>query len=140
MAEVEYLHICDSAFAAEGGKHCIIGIFDVIHATSFPAVHPIMAIAMRVLGQAHEPIAIKLELGRPTGEALLTMPMDITVGPDGGANINVNLVNTQFPEAGRYVIKVSSAGRTLVSHSLHLHKMHTPPQAAPQGGPPARLH
>ncbi len=46
MVEVDYMHICDYAFPAQGGKACIIGIFDRIHATSFPTVHPQMSVAI----------------------------------------------------------------------------------------------
>jgi hypothetical protein len=140
MAEVEYLHVCDSAFMAEGGKHCIIGIFDVINALNFPAAHPTLTIAMRLRGQAHEVVPLKIELGRPNGNVIASVPAaEITVGPDGSAFVNMNMVGTQFPEPGRYTVKVSSGGRTLASHSLHLRKMQVPPQAAPQGTP-EKLH
>jgi hypothetical protein len=139
MAEIEYMHVCDYAFAAEGGKPCIIGIFDVIHAANFPATHPIMAVAIRLRGQAHEIVPIKIELGRPNGDVLATVQGDITIGADGSAFMQMNMANTQFPEPGRYMIKISSGGRTLASHSLHLRKMQAPPQPGPQGAP-QKLH
>jgi hypothetical protein len=135
MAEVEYLHVCDSAFMAEGGKHCIIGIFDAIHSAAFPAVHPVMTVAFRVRGQASEIVSLRIELARPNGEVLGATPLEITIDQQGSAFVNMNMVGTQFPEPGRYAVKVSAAGRTLVSHPLHLHRMQAPPQAGPQGQP-----
>jgi hypothetical protein len=127
MAEVEYLHVCDSAFMAEGGKHCIIGIFDVISAMSFPATHPTLTIAVRLRGQAHEVVPLRIELGRPNGEALgPPVQATVTVDEGGSAFINMNVVGTQFPEPGRYTVKISSGTRTLASHSLRLQKL--PPQ------------
>ena len=51
MAEVEFMHLCDYAFQAEGGKACIIGIFDGIGAHVFPATHMLMTIAVKFQGQ-----------------------------------------------------------------------------------------
>src|ERR1019366_9670014 len=130
MAEVEYLHVCDSAFMADGGKHCIIGIFDVIHAPNFPATHPTLTIVVRLRGQAHEVVPIKFELGRPNGEALgQPVQATITIDEGGSAFINMNVLATTFPEPGRYTVKISSAGRTMASHSLRLQKMQIPPKA-----------
>src|SRR5216684_2597000 len=136
MAEVEYMHICDYAFPGQNGKPCIIGIFDRIGAPAFPAAHPLMAIAIQLRGTAHEMIPIKIELGRPNGDVLVKMEGQIVVNEGGGAFINFNLVNTQFPEAGRYTVKVSSTGKTLASHSLHLVKAQSPMQSAPPGSAP----
>lgn len=134
MVTVEYLHVCDYAFPAEGGKPCIIGIFDVIHATAFPAAHPYMAIALRLRGQAHEIVPLKMELARPNGDVLVTLQGEVTIAADGSAFLTMNIINTQFPEPGRYVVKVVSGGQTLISHSLEVQKTVAPPQAPPQGG------
>jgi hypothetical protein len=141
MVTIEYLHICDYAFPAEGGKPCVIGIFDVIHATTFPAMHPHMAIALRLRGHADEVVPVKIELARPNGDVLTTLESDVTVGQDGSSFIAMNMINMQFPDPGRYIFKVTSAGHTLISHSLQLHlqKMQTPPPAGPQSTPPT-LH
>jgi hypothetical protein len=139
MAEVEYLHVCDYAFAGQGNKPCVIGIFDRISAPAFPVAHALMAIAIQLRGTPHEIVPIKIELARPSGDVLVQMEGQVPVSDGGGAFINFNLINTQFPEPGRYVVKVSSAGRTLVSHSLTLAKIPGPPQPdTPQG--PQRLH
>ena len=139
MAEIDYLHVCDYAFSMEGGKPCIIGIFDAIHSASFPAVHPHMAIALRIRGRAHEVVSVKIELGRPNGEVLATVQGDFTAGADGSAFLQMNMVNVQFPEPGRYTSNVSSEGRTLTSHALQLQKVQSSGQAGPQV-PPARVH
>lgn len=140
MATVEYLHVCDYAFAGEHGKQCIIGIFDAIHAHSFPTVHPMMALALRVRGNAHEVLPLKFELGRPNGDVLVTAQGDVTLGPDGSAFMQMQIGGAQFPEPGRYTIKVSSAGQTLTTHSLHLQKAQPPIQSAPPGLPPKKMN
>ena len=139
MVTIEYLHVCDYAFSAEGGKPCIIGIFDAIRAGAFPATHPMMAIAMRLRGSAHELLQLKVELARPSRDVLATMQGEVTMGSDGSAFMQVNMAGVTFPEAGRYVIKVTCAGQALTSHSLQVQKIQVPPQPGPQSGSP-KLH
>lgn len=112
----------------------MIGIFDIIQASAFPFVHAQLSIALRLRGQAHEIVPLKVELARPNGEVLITLQHDFTVSTDGSAFIHLNLTNTQFPDAGRYVVKVTSAGQVLTSHSLQVQKLQAPPQAGPEGG------
>ena len=137
MATVEYLHICDTAFMAEGGKHCIIGIFDAINAPTFPATHPSLTVAMRVRGQAHEALSLRVELSRPNGEALASIPIEITLNEDGSHFVNLNMVGIQFPAAGRYTVKASEGRQALVSHSLIVQQIQAP--AGPQGGPAPQI-
>jgi hypothetical protein len=99
-----------------------------------------MSIAIQLRGTDHEVVPIKIELARPNGDVLVGMDGQVPIGEGGGAFINFNLVNTQFPEPGRYTVKVSSSGRTLVSHSLHLQKMQPPLQAAPPESAPKQFH
>jgi hypothetical protein len=137
MATVEYLHVCDYAFADHSGKPCIIGIFDRIFAQHFPAQHPMMALAMRFRGNAHEVLRLKIELGRPNGDVVATLQGDITLGPDGSGFMQMNLAGTIFPEPGRYTVKVLSGGESLHTHSLHLQKAQPPP-TGPQSTPERR--
>lgn len=131
MAEVDYMHICDYAFNAEGGKPCIIGVFDQIQTNQFPTHHPYMAVAIQLRGQQHELIPVTVELGRPNGEVLARVEGQINASPEGGAFVTLNLVNVQFPEQGRYTIKVLSADRTLATQSLRLRRREAQAQSPP---------
>lgn len=132
MLTVEYMHICDYAFQAQGGKPSIVGIFDNINAGQFPAAHPLMCIAIQFVGPAHSPAKVRVELGRPNGDVIAGIDADIAMSAEGQAFVNLNLMGVQFPEAGRYTVKVSSQGQTLASKSLLL-KVVRPPQGAPVG-------
>lgn len=121
---------------AEGGKHCIIGIFDVIHAPQFPVVHAAMALALRLRGTPHEMVPLKIELGRPNGDVLgKSVQADVKLDEAGSYFINMNVTNTEFPEQGRYTIKISSGGHVLASHSLRVQKMQQTQPVPPQGNP-----
>jgi hypothetical protein len=149
VAEVEFMHLCDYAFQAEGGKACIIGIFDGIGAHVFPATHMLMTIAVKFQGQMHEIAPVKIEVVRPNNETLAAVEGQIGLGPDGGAFIDFKLMNLQFPEPGRYSVRVTSEGRVLASQSLHLTAVKAPgvpgtpgipSMPGPSSPPPTSLH
>lgn len=135
MAEVDYMHICDYAFKAEGGKSCIIGIFTVLNAATFPCTHPHMVLAVQLQGQPHEAIALKIEVGRPNGDVLAGLDAKLVAGADGTAFVNLNLINLQFPEPGRYTVKVLSGGRSLSTQSFQVRKAPAPAGAVPPATP-----
>jgi hypothetical protein len=120
MADVEYMHICDYAFTAEGGKACIIGIFDRLRAPTFPATPPRMGLAIKFQGQPHEVTSARIEIGRPNGDVLNFYEIRVTGGEDGGAFIAFTISNLTFPTADRYTIRVLSAGRVLATQSLRV--------------------
>jgi hypothetical protein len=132
MAAVEYIHICDYAFLADGGKPCVIGIFDTIAGPSFPLAHPQMAIAFKVQGSQHAVIPITIELQRPNGDTMMSVDGQLALSPEGGAFIDFKLHNLQFPEPGRYVVRVLSAGNALAAQTLRLEQIAVP---LPPSGP-----
>jgi hypothetical protein len=113
MASLEYLLVCDYAFAAQNGKACIIGVFQNVLVHAVPSTHPIMSLAVQVKGEATERVALDISIRKPSGGTLMTASAEITLGDEGGAFIPVSLVGTVFPELGRYQIGVSAAGRLL---------------------------
>ena len=140
MATVEYLHVCDLAFAMEGGKQCVIGIFDTIYASAFPVVHPMMSIAARFRGTPNEVLPITIELVRPNGDVLAAMRGDMTLAADGSMFMQMNIAGAQFPEAGRYTFRVSTGAQMLTTHSLQVLKAQPGMQSTPPGLPPKQFH
>jgi uncharacterized protein DUF6941 len=124
--QVDYLHVCDYAFPAHGGKPCIIGIFDNITGSQFPLTHPMMSIAVQMRGASHATIQVRIELARPNGEVIAKLEGQTPASPEGGAFINLNLMNTSFPEPGRYTVKVMSGGETLATRSIRVRKLPAP--------------
>jgi len=133
MVEVEYLHLCDYAFPGEGGKPCIIGIFESILGQQFPLTHQQMYIAVQFKGTPHERFSLRLELGRPNGDVLAGMdvPQQLYLSEHGTAFVNAALNNVVFPEHGRYTVKVISGGRTLHTRSVQLIRGQQGPVPAP---------
>jgi uncharacterized protein DUF6941 len=118
MAYVDYMHVCDYAFPAEGGKPCIIGIFNFIWAPSFPANQPVMCVVATFQGRAQEVIPFSIEIVSPNGDVIARKDGTATASDDGGAFVSVNMVNLCIPEEGRYCVRVLSGGRVLTSRSM----------------------
>lgn len=137
MAEVEYLHLCDYAFLADGGKPCVIGIFDTIAGPNFPLTHPQMAIAFKVQGTPHAVVPITIELTLPNGETMMSVNGQVALSSEGAAFIDFKLHNIQFPEPGRYAVRVLSNGRALGTQTLRLEKISVQMPPAPM--PPAAM-
>jgi hypothetical protein len=126
MAYVDYMHVCDYAFSAEKGKPCIIGIFNIIRAPTFPTNHPAMCVVATFQGRAQEVIPFSIEMVRPNGDVIARKGGTATANDDGGAFVSVNMVDICIPAEGRYCVRVSSGGRVLTSRSM---------QALPQQAP-----
>jgi hypothetical protein len=123
MVDVEYMHVCDYAFSAQGGKPSVIGIFETIQGGSFPITHPHMCIAVQLRAQPHARVPVVVELAKPNGEVLGRIDGEVPASSEGGCFIHLTMVNMVFPEAGRYAVKVSSEGRPLASQSIRVQKM-----------------
>jgi Family of unknown function (DUF6941) len=142
MAEVEYIHICDYAFLADGGKPCVIGIFDTIAGPTFPLAHPQMAIAFKVQGPPHAVVPITIEFALPNGQSMMSIDGQVALSSEGAAFIDFKLHNIQFPEPGRYLVRVLSAGRALATQPLRVEQiaMQQMPQMPPQMPPSTPVH
>ena len=128
MAEVDYMHICDYAFPAQGGKACIIGIFDRIHVTSFPTLHPQMSVAIHLLGRQGEACQLKVELVKPDGGILATLNAQVTFSVAGTAFVHLQMLAIKFPTPGDYTFRVSANDRLLVTQTLLLRRRDAPQQ------------
>ena len=128
MAEVDYMHICDYAFPAQGGKPCIIGILDRITVTSFPTVHPQMSVAIQLRGQQGEACQLKVELVKPDGDILATLNAQVVISVGGGAFVHLHMMQINFPTPGDYTFRVSADDRLLVTQTLLLRRRDAPQQ------------
>jgi hypothetical protein len=120
---VDYMHICDYAFPAQNGKPGVIGIFDWIGSPAFPALHPMMCIAVKFHGQAGHVIAFRLAIEGQDGTKVFESPEgQIALSQEGGAFQCFNLVGITFPRPGRYSVVVTTPDAVLATQSLKLLK------------------
>ena len=107
--KLNFVHISENAFFSQEGKLNVIGIFDKIFSDSFPALHPIFAISVGIIGKKglHK-ILIEIVAPQKTQEIIKIEKTDIEIKEDGsGANFVANLIGIPFPDPGIYTLKVT---------------------------------
>jgi len=113
--------LADAANMSQEGKLNILGTFNHINATTFPARHPEMQLVVRMeASPAEAGMQKKLEVkvldmdGKQIGsyQGEFEVPSPAKPGERVHMQMIMRLVDTVFPEHGRYVFHVLIDGRT----------------------------
>lgn len=114
--------VCDMAIREEGtGKVSLIGIFENINATSFPTLHPELSVYAK-LTDADGEYVLRLELIQ-LEKARIIASGETTITPSdrmGAVELNFNLHNLVFPEAGLYEFRLSANGKHVGAKTLRM--------------------
>ncbi|MEX2052827.1 MAG: hypothetical protein WD898_01210 [Candidatus Paceibacterota bacterium] len=112
MTKLHFVHICEEAFFSEDKKLNVIGIFDEIIASRFPAGHPKFAVVTGISGEPGNYEEI-IELLSPSGETVIkSTPKTINIARVGQrAHFAVQFINVVFKEAGKYRVVVNIDGK-----------------------------
>ncbi|HAC05816.1 MAG TPA: hypothetical protein EYM78_17260 [Gemmatimonadetes bacterium] len=125
--EVDLALIADAATIDSSGKLSILGIFDRIGTSSFPAQHPHMVLVLRFIAAVNEAgkHQITIALKDPAGREVVGVDgeMQLGLGPaGGGSGIRVphvlHLDGLVFPVPGLYAFDVRVDGEHHVSLPL----------------------
>ena len=117
--EVDLALIADAATIDSSGKLSILGIFDRIGTSSFPARHPHMVLVLRFIAAVNEAgkHQITIALKDPAGREVVGVDgeMQLGLGPaGGGSGIRVphvlHLDGLVFPVPGLYAFDVRVDG------------------------------
>jgi len=106
MADCEWAILCDYTFKDQGGKICVIGIFERIHAAAVPATHHQTGIVLRIVGEPRETVQFRIEIIRPTGGILGKIEGAGDLSDTGTAQMNMNLGALSLPDFGTYAFQV----------------------------------
>lgn len=129
--DLGFAFLCDAAQDSGGKLHALgIGV-DALHAASLPAVHPRLSVVVRFMYRAedvgdHEfSIAVLDADGKSvvppvSGQMTLRLNADET---SGGANLVVDLQNTQFTTYGPHEVAISLDGRDLAMLPLAVKRL-----------------
>ncbi len=109
LLKPEILTICDYATISQEGKLSILGIFDQIYVTQFPAQHLRMFVVSSLTGLAGSSHTITLRLIDPLKEEKIKQEMKVVIGPNGKASLLAELGNLPLPVAGEYTIEIKEA-------------------------------
>ena len=117
--EVDLALIADAATIDSSGKLSILGIFDRIGTSSFPAQHPHMVLVLRFIAAVNEAgkHQITIALKDPTGREVVGVDGEMQLGlglAGGGSGIRVphvlHLDGLVFPVPGLYAFDVRVDG------------------------------
>lgn len=110
--------LADFASTGDGGKLNLMGVFDRIFASQFPAAHPMMCLVVRILheyedSESSHDLHIKME--GPDGAAIIEINGKAEVGTlepgaFGTANQIIQLQGVDFPKSGTYMVRVKIDG------------------------------
>jgi hypothetical protein len=135
--EVDLALLADAATVDAAGKLNILGVFDRISASRFPAQHPHVSLVLRFSASLAEAGGhqVVIVLTDPDGEEVIRLDGDLHVSPGSaaaGGRVRVpqvvNMERLVFKRPGRYAFDVSVDGEHQVSVPLFLH------EGAPRGG------
>lgn len=128
--KIQMLIVADAANVdVATGKINILGAFTRIHAIQFPALHPRMAIVVKLAPDSPlETTDVRNFEGilcDPDGTELAMMsgPINIPRGPDGArqdANIVLELNNVEFPHEGIYSFIIRIDGEEIGDTPIEL--------------------
>lgn len=106
MARCEWAILCDYAFQDQGGKMCIIGMFDRIMTNAVPASHHQAAVVLRLVGEPQERVRIRIDVVRPNNDLLGRVEGEGQLADAGTVNLNLGLRGLPLPDFGIYAFNV----------------------------------
>ncbi len=118
--EVNYAFFCDAATSDSSGKLNVLGIFENITFSQFPATHARMSYVFSFksdrfdMGFKH---TAKIQLVKPNSNTAV-LAQEFTVSGTGTINLIVNLENIIFDTAGLYDMNLYINGELLKRTSL----------------------
>ena len=120
------LVICDSVYHDSAGKRALVGLFDRIEASGFPAVHSHFCVFVAITSTRHNSHC-KLEIVNSREEPIVTMESPITGGtPRAILEIIFELNNVSFPAAGQYMIRFFGNDQILGQRPIEIVSMTEP--------------
>lgn len=120
----EIFVLCDHATVSQEQKLSIIGIFDQFFVANLPANWPKMFLVTVLRGQPNSqyPLSLKIIPPQPTTQVLPEKQLEVTLGPNGKANLITELVNFSLPTPGTYKIQLLSDKKTVAEIEFKVNK------------------
>jgi hypothetical protein len=120
-----YALTCDHAFLSIDRKVNIIGVFETINAQAFPVNHQKFTLVGSI-SPSKDKFKMAIDIvAEDTGKSILkdVQERDVILPPNNenkNFNFIIEILNTVFPKAGYYLVKIVANGETLSSQKLLL--------------------
>ncbi len=113
---LNFLHICENAFYSDDKKLNIIGIFDRITTSGFPATHPRFSIALGISNLG--PHIGEIKIKNPDSSDLFKAPLsrETIKNVAEHTNLVINIIAPVFRVPGKYKVLVEFDGAILDSN------------------------
>jgi hypothetical protein len=133
MIRVPLHLLADSANVSQEGKLNLLGIFENIHAVTFPATHPMLALVFSVegdTGDAGREHSLVIDLIDSDGKQIANINGKVKFGTPKGGKVSHNQIvvfgNLKFPKPGMYEFKIIINGEERAFVPLHLLELEKP--------------
>ena len=125
-AHLVYSIMCDDVRLEMGNKLSVMGIFEHLFLTSFPAVILKVAIVNHWTGVGD--FQTQVRIASPDGaEVALSTPSTFRIEPEGYADNVTFFANVSFEKAGTYRLQTFLDGRLVSERSLYVRQVQQPP-------------
>ncbi len=106
-SKLNFAHLCDMAFLSKDGKLNIIGIFENITVSRFPARHPRMTLVMNLfLTKGAHPFKVRMVKDNDNSTVTQVEGNIEFNGDKGNAGLINEFVDITFHEAGKYSLEI----------------------------------
>jgi hypothetical protein len=127
--QVSFALFADAANLSQEGKLNVLGVFDAVHAASFPSIHPRATLVVRLKGSPADAgtHTMGLRWHNPAGTELWSSSAELTVGvPPAGHSPELDMpviaaVDLPLDMPGDYRMLVDLDGTARTDVTLHVH-------------------
>jgi hypothetical protein len=114
------LVLCDAVYTEPTGKRALVGMFDRIHATRFPALHPRMSVYISATDFRPNTQCVFEIVHGETDEKIVEArgPIPQAVGPTAICDFLFELQNVVFPESGTYFARFLGNGQVILQRPV----------------------
>ena len=118
---INFTIVCDDIRQEAGGKISLMGLFENIYATKFPAIHPRLAVITEWSGGKGE-FDVKTRLLSPDKKTVLRETASrIKLGGAGFRHRDISIhLNIEFSSPGSYWIDISMDGELTTSIPINV--------------------
>lgn len=127
MLEINFAHVCESAYFLENKTPAIIGIFSRIFTKELPLVIPRVTIIVEFIPSDKEIYNIEIQFISPSNKVITSFKSSIGPPEEGDERLGIvtDLSNIKLEEEGKYQVKILSADKELKTIPIEVRKQNS---------------
>ncbi len=119
---LQFSVLCDDVRREDNGKLILLGLFEVIGAKRYPAVHPKLFVVNRwCKGEGTFKQKIRIANSKDSQKLIETEPQDFTLKDiDSQHTLISEFSNVKFPESGKYWVEIFLNDELMLNYPVML--------------------